>query len=202
MNMKPFLVLLMLSGILHAVIWTSGDAGEEWSKNKSQEMCAKEGVAAVYICLGNVVDVVWKDESKGSTFYKPDGNVVNCPPVAPTDMGAECMQLMMPNFCTLDDNICGYLAPEEFPGGVPEEETEPPPPPEEEAPEEAPPAEEPEPTPEQPPGVSIEVGNGGTTAPATTETGETLDTLVMVVVGLAVVVLILLYFVYRRTTGK
>lgn len=199
MNMKPLLVLLMLAG-LYPALWVSGDAGEEWSKEKATEMCAREDVAAVYICLGNVVDVVWKDESKGSTFYEPDGNVVECPPAEPTDMGAECMQLMMPNFCTLDDNVCGYLAPEEFPGGIPEEETEPPPPPEE-VPEEAPPAEEEETKPPaEPTHVTVDVGNGGETAPATTEIEETFDSLILVVVGLAVVVLILLYLVFKRTT--
>jgi hypothetical protein len=207
MNMKPFLVLLMLSGIMYAALWTSGDAGEAWSKEKAEEMCAREDVAAVYICLGNTVSVIWKDESKGTTFYEPEGNVVNCPPVAPTDMGAECMQLMMPNYCRVDDNVCGYLAPEEFPGGetegelvydgVPAEEEEP----EEEVTPPVEEEEEPE-TPARPTGVTVEVGNGGETAPATTEMGDTFDSLIYVVGGLAVLVLILLYFVYRKTTGS
>ncbi len=200
---KLLFMLVMLAGVMQAVLWTSGDAGEAWSKEKATEMCARSDVAGVYICLGNVVDVVWKDKSKGSTFYEPEGSVVNCPPVAPTDMGAECMQLMMPNYCTLDDNVCGYVAPEEFPGGetegeliyngVPVEE--------ETTPEEPAPVVETEP-PAQPtqPQVTVSVKDG-TTAPAAVSVEQTLDVLMLSIVGLGVLVLIVLYFVYRRTTG-
>lgn len=200
---KLLFMLVMLAGVMQAVLWTSGDAGEAWSKEKATEMCARSDVAGVYICLGNVVDVVWKDTSKGSTFYEPEGNVVNCPPVAPTDMGAECMQLMMPNYCTLDDNVCGYIEPEEFPGGetegeliyngVPAEE--------ETTPEEPAPVVETEP-PSQPtqPQVTVSVKDE-TTAPAAVSVEQTLDVLMLSIVGLGVLVLIVLYFVYRRTTG-
>ena len=199
MNLKPLLVLLMLMGFSFALIM-SGDAGEEWSKQKANEMCAREDVASVYICLGNVVDVIWKDESKGSTFYKPDNGTVDCPPGAPSEMGAECMQLMMPNYCELDDDVCGEAPPEEFPGGVTEDEQ----PPVEEEPEvEAPPEEEqPEeeissPPPEQPTVVKEppSVGEGAPTMEGT------FDNLVLIVVVLAVIALIVLYFVFKRTTG-
>ncbi len=208
MNMKPLLILLMLAGLYFA-IWISGDAGEAWSREKAEEMCTKTDVAAVYICLGNVVDVVWKDESKGSTFYKPDGNVVNCPPLSPSEMGAACMQLMMPNYCTLDDNVCGETPPEEFPGaktegeliyeGVPEEEEVPPE--EEEVPPEepveiiTPPPEE---VPEKP-GVTIEMPKK--TIPVNTGE-EGIDSLVLVVVVLAIIAIIFLYLTFRRTTSR
>ncbi|NYZ77514.1 hypothetical protein H0O02_04350 [Candidatus Micrarchaeota archaeon] len=198
MNMKPLLVLLLLSGFSCAII-LSGDAGEEWSKNKSQEMCARSDVAGVYICLGNTVDVVWKDTSKGSTFYRPDGRDMECQPLEPTEMGAECMQLMMPNYCTLSDNVCGERPPEEFPGGE-TEETPPQQPPAETPPAEPPPSQ----LPTQPPveqGVVItgpQVGAG--TGATTTTTEGTLSNLVLVVFALAVIALIVLYFVFRRTT--
>jgi len=202
---KLLFMLVMLAGVMQAVLWTSGDAGEAWSKEKATEMCARSDVAGVYICLGNVVDVVWKDESKGSTFYEPEGSVVNCLPVAPTDMGAECMQLMMPNYCTLDDNVCGYVAPEEFPGGETEGELiydgtpvqpETTTPPKETTTQ---PTETPAKTTTEPK-VAVEVREGGT-APAAVNVEQTLDTLILGVVGLGVLVLIVLYFVYRRTTG-
>jgi len=209
MNMKSVLVLLMLAGVLSAVIEgpirTSGDAGEAWSKVKADEMCSNSDVAAVYICLGNTVSVLWKDESKGTTFYEPEGNVVNCPPGTPAEMGAECMQLMMPNYCTTSDNICGDVAPEEFPGAETEGEIIYDGVPAEEEVEETPPA---EPEEEQPPaprdqGIVV-VGDTASTGlqQAAPPAEDTLDSLILIVFGLAVVALILLYFVYKRTTRR
>lgn len=201
MNLKIVFVLLMLAGLQFALIM-SGDAGEKWAQEKAQEMCQQPGVGAVYICLGNAVDVVWADESKGSTFYEPEGTVVNCLPVAPTDMGAECMQLMMPNYCTLDDNVCGYVAPEEFPGGEtegeiiyngtpePEKVTEP----ETTTPETT--------TPETKKSVIV-VGEPSETTPAIVPTMDsTLSNLILIVFVLAVIAIIVLFFIFKRTTGR
>ncbi len=202
MNIKPLLVLLMFSGVLYPAIWMSGDAGEAWSKDKAEEMCARSDVAAVYICLGNTVSVLWKDESKGTTFYEPEGTVVNCPPVAPTDMGAECMQLMMPNYCTTDDNVCGDVAPEEFPGGETEGEIiyNGVPVQEEEVEEEQPPAEEEETPPTEENGGVVSTGPRVVSSRTPTMEGA-LDNMVLVVAVLAVIVIALLYLVFRRTTG-
>ncbi len=200
MNMKTLFVLLIFAG-LYSALWMSGDAGEEWAQETAEELCKDSEVAAVYICLGNTVDVVWKDESKGSTFYEPEGNIVNCPPVAPTDMGAECMQLMMPNYCTLDDNVCGHMAPEEFPGGetegeiiyngVPEEEPEP---------VEPTPVEETPRTTDTGKTVLVEQGTGAAQAAPTAE--GTLDNLILIIFALAIIAIIVLYFVFKRTTGR
>lgn len=203
MNLKTIFVLLMLAGLQFALI-TSGDAGEEWAMEKAEEMCRNSEVAAVYICLGNTVSVIWEDESKGTTFYEPEGNIVNCPPVAPSEMGAECMQLMMPNYCTTDNNICGSIEPEAFPGGetegeiiyngVPvEEETEEPEETTQEETEETKPADTGK-------TVLVEPSTGTTSAAPTAE--GTLDNLILIIFGLAVVAIILLYFVFKRTTGR
>lgn len=202
MNLKIIFVLLMFAGLQFALIM-SGDAGEKWAMEKAQEMCQQPGVGAVYICLGNTVNVVWADESKGSTFYEPEGTVVNCLPVAPTDMGAECMQLMMPNYCTLDDNVCGHLAPEEFPGGEtegeiiyngtpePEQVTEP-----ETTPPETTTAKETKKS-------VIVVGEPSETTPAIIPTMDnTLSNLILIVFVLAVIAIIVLFFIFKRTTGR
>jgi hypothetical protein len=201
MNLKILFVLLMLAGLQFALIM-SGDAGEEWSKEKAQELCKEEGVGGVYICLGNVVDVVWEDESKGSTFYKPEGTVINCPPKAPTEMGAECMQLMMPNYCTLDDNVCGTETPEVFPGGETEGEIiyngtpEQP----EETPEE--PTEPEETTPEEKKKTVIVGESSGTTQTIVPMMDDTLNNLIIIVFVLAVIAIIILFFIFKRTTGR
>ena len=123
MRGKILLFAILLVGLASAVIISSGDAGEQFAEDKSAEMCAEPGVEAVHICLGNVVRVVWTDESRGVTFYEPDGNIVDCPPGEPADMGGECVQLMHPNYCP-DESVCGDTEPVEFPGAETEEETE------------------------------------------------------------------------------
>ena len=69
--------------------------------NATSVAAAKCGpdVQAVYTCTNNAVKVV---SSNGSTFYKPDGSTLNCPNASAAQIGAECMQLLMPNPCTTE----------------------------------------------------------------------------------------------------
>ncbi len=108
-------IVLMFFSVSNATILTSGDGGEEWAENLSEEKCREEGVSSVYICNGNVVKVIHSAESEGSTFYKPEGKVIDCPLVPPSEMGAECIQMTMPNFCP-SDSICGETDEQTFPG--------------------------------------------------------------------------------------
>jgi len=98
-------ILLVLAGLAHAVIMTSGDGGAAFATGLSAQMCGEPNVAAVYICSGNVVAVVSSVQGEGVTFYKPDGGAVSCPEVSPAEMGAECVQLMSPNLCPFV-NVC------------------------------------------------------------------------------------------------
>ena len=115
MEKYVFLLFLMVA-VSSAAILQSGDGGVQFAKDTSAEKCTEPNVEAVYICNGNVVRVVSSLLGGGSTFYKPDGRVVECPVVAPTNMGAECMQMMVPNYCP-DEEVCGASdATEIFPG--------------------------------------------------------------------------------------
>lgn len=109
------IVLLMLTASFAFVI-ESGDGGREFLSNMSAQKCAEENVQAVYECLGNVVRVVSSLSGEGSTFYKPDGRVIECPVVAPSDMGAECLQMMGPNYCPTEAECGNAPAPQIFPG--------------------------------------------------------------------------------------
>jgi hypothetical protein len=109
-----FIVLIMLS-VGYCAIWQSGDGGEQFAIDTAESQCQEENVQAVYMCLGNIVKVVSTEPGEGSTFYKPDGKVVHCPVVAPPEMGAECLQLMMSNYCP-EEAECGESAPQIFPG--------------------------------------------------------------------------------------
>jgi hypothetical protein len=83
----------------------------------SARQCKADGVQAVYVCNGNVVRVVSSIPGEGSTFYKPDGRVISCPAAVPSQIGGECMQLLMPNFCPAGSR-CGNstAAQQAFPG--------------------------------------------------------------------------------------
>lgn len=198
------LAVLLLSGIYFAEILNagtpvieSGDAGESFAEQKSQEMCSQPGVDAVYVCLGNTVKVIWQEEGRGCTFYEPEGNVVECPLVAPTEMGAECVQLMHPNYCP-EVSVCGETPPQEFPGGVEyqDEVEEPGEEPEEaiappvgDSEEEQAPAEVEEPVREEPAGPTAEAK----------ETSETaMDNLVGIVLLLGVATIVVLYLMFKR----
>lgn len=94
----------------------SGDAGDQFVNVTAEDMCNGENVQAVYKCLGNVVRVVSTVPGEGSTFYKPEGKVIRCPVVEPSDMGAECLQMMTPNYCPTQAECGASPAPEVFPG--------------------------------------------------------------------------------------
>jgi hypothetical protein len=122
MNKVAIFALLLLAAPSFAVIIESGDNGEQFAQDTIAAQCNQENVQAVYHCFGNVVKVVSSLEGQGSTFYKPDGNVVHCPVVAPTELGAECLQMMAPNYCP-SDAACGGSPEQIFPGqnGTPEQ---------------------------------------------------------------------------------
>lgn len=111
---KSVILLFMLS-LSYAGIIESGDGGAGFAASTSAEKCQGADVQAVYTCIGNVVRVVSSVPGEGSTFYKPDGKVVECPVVAPSEMGAECLQLMTPNYCPTEAK-CGTSKQSEFPG--------------------------------------------------------------------------------------
>lgn len=117
-SMKKILILLLslvvLTQIGFAAIVESGDNGVQFAADTSREKCSLAQTQAVYICKGNVVKVVSTDEV--STFYKPDGRVISCPKGAsPAQMGAECVQLQMPNICPTE-SVCGQSNQSNFPG--------------------------------------------------------------------------------------
>lgn len=116
MKLVQILAVLMLFTPGFAYIIESGDNGVQFAKDTAEAQCQEDNVQAVYHCLGNIVRVVSSVEGEGSTFYKPDGKVVNCPVVAPTEMGAECLQMMAPNFCPTQAECGEAPAPQVFPG--------------------------------------------------------------------------------------
>lgn len=208
-----FMVLLVVSSSVSAAILTSGDAGEEWAINISAEKCSEQRVDSVYICLGNVVKVVSTETGAGSTFYKPDGKIVSCPIVAAPQLGAECIQLTMPNYCP-GVSVCGEAKEQVFPGHSDfdkqvdevEQETEPSEivvEPEVQEQEETP-EQQKETTPQEP-----------TTDPVQTirKTGATggsnwnvdilasiLDSTAVIVLGIGLLVVVLIYAMFKRTT--
>ncbi len=93
------IILMLLCSSFAAVVevgdWTTEAVG--WNvDDAAAARCGQAGVQAVYICSGDVVKAISPD---GSTFYKPEGKTVSCPNVAPSQMGAECMQMLTPNYC-------------------------------------------------------------------------------------------------------
>ncbi len=104
-----------LAVILMLVALTFSQNSTSFAQNKSVEMCKSANVQAVYVCIGNVVRVVSSVPGEGSTFYKPDGEVVQCPVATPTQIGASCVQLLMPNFCPAQ-SVCGNSTAQIFPG--------------------------------------------------------------------------------------
>jgi hypothetical protein len=116
MGWVRFVLLSFLIGASFAAVIESGDAGRQFVDSTSAAKCQEADVQAVYKCLGNIVRVVSSVPGEGSTFYKPDGRVITCPVVPPSEMGAECLQLMTPNYCPVQAE-CGFSpAPEVFPG--------------------------------------------------------------------------------------
>lgn len=107
---------ILISALSFAEIIQSGDNGAQFVDETAAAKCQEPDVQAVYKCLGNIVRVVSSVPGQGSTFYKPDGRVVYCPIVEPTDMGGECLQLMHPNFCPLQAECGAAPVPQIFPG--------------------------------------------------------------------------------------
>jgi hypothetical protein len=109
-----FIMLITLSAVHSQRLMEWGDGGEVFANETAPALCDEKDVQAVYVCNGNVVRVVSTISGQGSTFYKPDGIVVSCPVLPPTDIGMECLQLLMPNFCQAE-SICGNTSEQIFP---------------------------------------------------------------------------------------
>jgi len=109
-------LLLLLPASFAVIIVESGDDGAAFVNETAAKMCLEPNTQAVYKCFGNIVRVVSTVPGEGSTFYKPSGKVVSCPVVAPSQMGAECIQMMAPNYCPTQAECGVSPAPEVFPG--------------------------------------------------------------------------------------
>ncbi|MCI0504277.1 hypothetical protein L0Y65_06240 [Candidatus Micrarchaeota archaeon] len=109
-------LLFALPASFAVIIVESGDNGAAFLNETAALMCNEPDTQAVYKCFGNVVRVVSTVPGEGSTFYKPNGKVVSCPVVAPSEMGAECLQMMAPNYCPTQAECGASPAPEVFPG--------------------------------------------------------------------------------------
>jgi hypothetical protein len=116
MGWTRYLVLLLFISLSFAAVIQSGDAGAKFVEDTSAAKCQEPNVQAVYKCSGNVVRVVSTISGQGSTFYKPDGRIIRCPVVSPTQMGAECLQMMTPNYCPTQAKCGNSSAPTVFPG--------------------------------------------------------------------------------------
>lgn len=81
-------MLVLLSGCLNPM-----DANGNSIEQNAMEYCDSEpNISAVYAC-GEYVQVVSSAIGAGSTFYKSDGSLVQCPVVAPDSMSEECKQI-------------------------------------------------------------------------------------------------------------
>ncbi len=116
MNKVALLSVLLLVTPGFAAIIESGDNGVQFAIDTADAQCNEENVQAVYHCLGNIVRVVSSIEGEGSTFYKPDGRVIHCPIAPPSEMGAECLQMMTPNYCPTEAECGNATVPQVFPG--------------------------------------------------------------------------------------
>lgn len=205
--LRVFMFVILLSSTAFAAIITSGDAGKGWAEELAQEKCGGENVGAVYLCLGNVVKVVSTVPGAGSTFYEPDGNVAHCPLVAPSEMGAECVQMTMPNYCP-GEVVCGEGEEHVFPGhsdydeeieGTETDET----PPAEPDPEPVEVPEAPEPAPAEEPEEDDTPAPEPRSTRTTTVTDESIfDNLAFMMLLLGLVAVLVLYFLFRRTIGR
>jgi len=194
-----FVVISFFSGLLSALV-VSGDAGASFAKNKSAEMCANLLVAETYVCSGNAVKVVWADAGRGSTFYMPDGRVIDCPTLEPGKASAECVQFSIPNYCTQKVE-CEKR--EEAQPTAPQEERA-----NESKPAEEPAEEKPAETAEKETGQKKEsmdsgpivIGYAGASQPQkTAEAGQIDSYLVLIVLAVMLVVLAAIYFIFKKT---
>lgn len=108
-----FIFLMLLASFAYAV---SPAEAQAFANETVSAKCNTENVQAVYICSGDVVRVISAVPGAGSTFYTPEGKVINCPVIAPTQMGAECMHMMTPNFCLIKAECGSSPTPQVFPG--------------------------------------------------------------------------------------
>ncbi|MFN7991802.1 MAG: hypothetical protein U0R44_06635 [Candidatus Micrarchaeia archaeon] len=111
-----FVLLMALASVSFAELIQSGDNGASFANATAAAKCREPDVQAVYKCLGNIVRVVSSVPGEGSTFYKPEGKVVRCPVVQPTQMGAECLQMLTPNYCPVQAECGAAPVPQVFPG--------------------------------------------------------------------------------------
>lgn len=203
-----FIVLLCSvasAEILAGPITQSGDAGDTFADTLSKQMCKNADVQAVFICNGNVVKVTYKDKVRGSTFYKPDGAVLNCPNVSASKMGAACVQMFLPNVCA-KKVVCGSAPTLPFPGQkntsptvtpTPTPTPQPVPTP---VPTPTPQPTTPQPTPQPTPSTPTPTTNTTTPTTPTQTQGDNTLALIMVVVGILLVAGI--NFFYFRSKGK
>jgi hypothetical protein len=113
------LILLMLLSASFAAVaeagnWAATETGNSNTTANAATRCGPD-VQAVYACSGDTVKAVSSD---GSTFYKPDGRIITCPNAAPTQIGAECVQLLMPNYCPTQVT-CEAVQDQNAPVGAP-----------------------------------------------------------------------------------
>ncbi len=111
-----FAVLIACASLSFAAVIESGDNGASFVNDTVSLKCKEPAVQAVYKCLGNIVRVVSSVPGEGSTFYKPEGKVVRCPVVPPAQMGAECLQMLTPNYCPTQAECGQAPVPQVFPG--------------------------------------------------------------------------------------
>ncbi|NYZ74355.1 hypothetical protein H0O00_04385 [Candidatus Micrarchaeota archaeon] len=103
------ILLLMLSLSSAVLIESAGMSG--FANDTVTAKCLEPDVKEIYLCSGDVVKTVSAVPGTGSTFLRPDGKNITCPDVAPSQMGAECMQLMVPNYCQLQMDCREFAAP-------------------------------------------------------------------------------------------
>lgn len=190
-----------LLGILLFILPVSGvyvvqsDNSSEFANSTASAKCNEEDTQAVYICSGNVVRVV--SYAGTSTFYRPGGSVVHC---SSPSTSAECFQMLTPNYCQ-NQVECGnetYVSPPEEEEAVPTEQPTPPPPP--------PPAtatenisNQSQTSPPQP-NVTRRTTNDLTAPTPTPSNFEfSLDSLVTVLLVLAVVSVVLLFSLFKKS---
>ncbi len=106
-------LLLMLSLSSAALIESSGIS--KFANDTITAKCLEPEVKEIYLCSGDVVKAVSAVPDDGSTFHRPDGKNITCLNVTPSEMGAECMVLMTPNYCQLKIDCRDFTVPEKAP---------------------------------------------------------------------------------------
>ncbi|MGV8084911.1 MAG: hypothetical protein ACP5N9_01520 [Candidatus Bilamarchaeum sp.] len=197
------LLLTISLGFAYTVTFQSGDAGESFARNTSMQKCSEAGVNTVFTCSGNVVRVNWTDSSRGLTFYKPDGRVVNCPPVPPTQAGADCFQMQTPNYCQ-ERVVCSVVSqPPQPVNNTPQPTPNPRPTPTQNT--TTPPVNNtPVPTPELTPNSTVSnplVPSAPTPSPNANSTFA-LDNLMWIIIALGIIALAILFALFKRSIAE